>query len=259
MGCDRHPGVRPGHDAHCRSVRRSPEIPPVFLVCNLVSQLLMLVCCVAEEGRTCTTPLVYGPLDSASVLTVETFSRKQDPSTVAVVDDLVRVTLQVPNNATTPAGKHGQLVSFPISEKSYPFLDLHHRYFFWRTRRTTACTSRLAPSRGQILLRSDASRSMSFTKETLQMALFSIAGPAAVLLEVQGVCGCLDPVFYSWLGYTPTVHVSPSHPGTPDSSALPTPGKDRPRGSLLSPVPPESKGSNACLSLSVSSREHLMF
>ncbi len=41
-----------------------------------------------------------------------------------------------------------------------------------------------------------------------------LAGPATILLDLQGVTGCLDPVLYTWLSYVPRIRLNaPSAPG----------------------------------------------
>ncbi len=51
--------------------------------------------------------------------------------------------------------------------------------------------------------------------------MFCAAGPAVVLLEVQGLSGCVDPVLYAWLGYSPRARAFPpaAAPAAPAAAA----------------------------------------
>ena len=57
-----------------------------------------------DGSNNCTTPLLYGPLDSTNVLDIEKFTSDYDPSSAVVPEDLIRFTIQIPTNPTMAAG-----------------------------------------------------------------------------------------------------------------------------------------------------------
>ena len=57
-----------------------------------------------DRSNNCTTPLLYGPLDSTNVLDIEKFTSDYHPSSAVVPEDLIRFTIQIPTNPTMAAG-----------------------------------------------------------------------------------------------------------------------------------------------------------
>ncbi len=78
------------------------------------------------------------------------------------------------------------------------------------------------------------------------------AGPATVLLDMQGVTGCLDPVLYTWLSYVPRIRLNAPSTPTPGSVPVDPQGSQGAgastrenaigRDAVMSPVSNVSKG-----------------
>lgn len=78
----------------------------ICVMCYLQIKNLNRSHIISEADSTCTTPLLYGPLDNSSVFNIEKFTTVQDPSSAVVTDDLVRFTVQIPTNPSMAAGRH---------------------------------------------------------------------------------------------------------------------------------------------------------
>ena len=79
------------------------------------------------------------------------------------------------------------------------------------------------------------------------MISFSVlfSGPAAVLLDIQGISACVDPILYSWLSYSPRTRANPlPQSGSVSCDAAAKDKQIHQRGSLLPPnqTHEESKG-----------------